>query len=719
MRLTLRTLLAYLDDTLEPSQAKIIGQKVAESDQARELMEHIKQVTRQRRVATSPANNSGGKFDPNTLAEYLDGAVSPEQAGEVEQICLGSDAHLAEVAACHQILALVLGEPALVPPTAKTRMYGLVKGRESIPFRRPPSTPSLSAEHEAFPGGEEADETLRMGLPSARANSRGMQYLLLLGACIAAGTLLVLAIYHVLNQPGNTDQNVRPPGNQVVQAPQPVAPGGKEKPDKTAPPVENKVPPKVEPPPQVKKEIKPSPEPMKNHNSEPPPKENPPQLPPPSQLLPDYRFFEPDNHSVRLGKYLMPTAKDPTSIVVGRPVDNLTPWKRLWGTQDEVWAGRTYVALPGCKGELQLERGLQLTLWGNIPEILPGPPLLFESVVDLHSHDAYDVDLTLQRGRIVLTSTKDKPAIVRVRFENPSEPKKVEVVDLALQGKGSQLLIDRCGAYPPGVPFVKDPASPDRVPPTVFVGFLAMQGQTTLRLGDTTHALAAPPGSALVMWNSVKGLAAPTYYQTLPDVVSANPPPPPGLDPKARADILKARDDLSQLMMSNGLDVALPEMMKDGNIARRVMVVRCYAAVGDLARLVEFLDDSRKPEVRVTAIRAMQNWITLSRDNEYKLFEQLKTRFSKPGDPDKTAEKVMELLHGFGNPDLLVDYLNNPSLVIRQIAHMNLIGILPKGLNIPYDPSMEPAQRVGAQQAWRDLLRKEANGPPLPGPMGP
>ena len=30
MRLTLRTLLAYLDDTLEPSETKMIGQKVAE-----------------------------------------------------------------------------------------------------------------------------------------------------------------------------------------------------------------------------------------------------------------------------------------------------------------------------------------------------------------------------------------------------------------------------------------------------------------------------------------------------------------------------------------------------------------------------------------------------------------------------------------------------------------------------------------------------------------
>ena len=37
LRLTLRTLLSYLDDMLEPAQAKAIGAKVAESEQARAL----------------------------------------------------------------------------------------------------------------------------------------------------------------------------------------------------------------------------------------------------------------------------------------------------------------------------------------------------------------------------------------------------------------------------------------------------------------------------------------------------------------------------------------------------------------------------------------------------------------------------------------------------------------------------------------------------------
>ena len=140
MRLTLRTLLAYLDDTLDPSEIKQIGQKVAESDAAQELIARIKQVTRRRRLTTPPNTGPGG-FDPNTIAEYLDNALPNDQVAELEKTCLESDVHLAEIAACHQILTLILGEPILVPPTAKQRMYGLVRGRESSRRRRAPAAP--------------------------------------------------------------------------------------------------------------------------------------------------------------------------------------------------------------------------------------------------------------------------------------------------------------------------------------------------------------------------------------------------------------------------------------------------------------------------------------------------------------------------------------------------------------------------------------------------
>src|SRR5437870_2543537 len=94
MRLTLRTLLAYLDDTLEPAEAKLIGQKVAESDTARELIARIREITRQRRI-TTPAASPGTKVDPNTIAVYLDNELTTDALAEVEQLALASDVHLA------------------------------------------------------------------------------------------------------------------------------------------------------------------------------------------------------------------------------------------------------------------------------------------------------------------------------------------------------------------------------------------------------------------------------------------------------------------------------------------------------------------------------------------------------------------------------------------------------------------------------------------------
>jgi len=164
VRLTLRTLLAYLDDQLEPAEIKRIGQKVAESDAAQELIARIKQVTRRRRLTTPPDGGPGERFDANLVAEYLDNELSSEQVAELEKLCLESDVHLAEISASHQILTLVLGEPALVPPTAKRRMYELVKGRSSKPARKP-AVVSTNGQPAVDP---DADETLLLGLPLFR-----------------------------------------------------------------------------------------------------------------------------------------------------------------------------------------------------------------------------------------------------------------------------------------------------------------------------------------------------------------------------------------------------------------------------------------------------------------------------------------------------------------------------------------------------------------------
>jgi len=125
MRLTLRTLLAYLDDILEPAQANEIGKKLQNAPVAQELVTRIREVVRRRRLKAPTLTGPESGLDPNMVAEYIDNQQTPAQVTQTERILLSSDVHLAETASSHQILTLVLGEPVEVLPDSRKRMYAL------------------------------------------------------------------------------------------------------------------------------------------------------------------------------------------------------------------------------------------------------------------------------------------------------------------------------------------------------------------------------------------------------------------------------------------------------------------------------------------------------------------------------------------------------------------------------------------------------------------
>jgi hypothetical protein len=122
MRLTLRTLLAYMDDRLSPVQAKEIGQKVSKSAFAAELLERIREVKRKRRVAS--AIEETPMVDANHIAEYLDDQLTPELVARLEQKILASDSLLAEVASAHELLGM-LRDPVPLEPRLRDRLYAL------------------------------------------------------------------------------------------------------------------------------------------------------------------------------------------------------------------------------------------------------------------------------------------------------------------------------------------------------------------------------------------------------------------------------------------------------------------------------------------------------------------------------------------------------------------------------------------------------------------
>ncbi len=147
MRLTLRTLLAWLDDTLPAAEVKAISRQLEESPYAKELVARISKVTRQRRLLVPPSSGADA-IDPNLVASYLDNELDPEKVAEYERLCLTSSVNLAEAASVHQILSLI-GQKAKVPPDARFRMYKLIRGRETTP--RPAPAPTNGSARKPVP----------------------------------------------------------------------------------------------------------------------------------------------------------------------------------------------------------------------------------------------------------------------------------------------------------------------------------------------------------------------------------------------------------------------------------------------------------------------------------------------------------------------------------------------------------------------------------------
>jgi hypothetical protein len=682
VRLTLRTLLAYLDDTLDPAEIKQIGMKVAESDAAQELIARIKQVTRRRRLTTPPATGPGAKFDPNTIAEYLDNLLPAEQVAEVEKTCLESDVHLAEIAACHQILTLVLGEPVLVPPTAKERMYGLVQGREAQPRRRavPAGATNGLAAAEAR---HDADETLLLGMPMYHRQPTWLRWLLP-AAVVGMVLVIAIALWQVIGPNLGKTQVAQVDPNKETNANTPPATEANKKETNTAKDDGSK---KDETNPDKKDESNAG---KKDDGNAPKKDESNIERPaPPAGVVRD------------LGAYVTREGALP-SLLMHRRGDK-DPWERL-KPNGATFSDSILMSPPGFASDVHLQSGVHVQLMGSVPEFLFPP--LYESAIVLHANDKFDADLTLDRGRIVISNFKNQgPARCRLRFQG-------EVWDLTLEEPGTEVgvLISgrHLGAFDSGLG------------PHELLVLSVLKGEISARIGHDEHFQVRSP-SGFEWENEGKGTRGP---------LSANMPPPyweKTLPETPQAEeMMRAVKELHLgLAGKNTVESVLLISLKSDRPSHRQLAVRCLGAIDALPNLLDALadEDPMHADVRQEAIMVLRNWIGRNGEQDSKLFDKKAQTGALIDKRYKSsqAEIIMQLLHNLSveqrkDPETyqtLIDYLSLNQLAIRELALWHLVRLAPKGMEFNYNPAATTDERKSAIDKWKKFI-PEGKLPPTP-----
>ncbi len=732
MRLTLRTLLAYLDDTLEPLEIKTIGQKVSESENAQELINRIKQVTRRRRITTPPATGPNS-FDPNTVAEYLDNTLDAEQVAEVEKLCLESDVHLAEVASCHQILTLVLGEPAVVPPTAKERMYSLVQGREAIPFRKARAGAQAS---EPASADADADEMFLLGLPFYHGSW-------LRWALPVAAVLLFVIVGFALWQlmQSDTSTQVARRASTEPNVPEKVEKQPVAQENKGTPPAEQKTEekkqavaqqPTVPTPPDTKQTTE-----AKNTRAD---ASNPPvgaqtdtkrdmtpskgQLEKSPSKAATGRHAPPSKERVVVGSYHVSDNSPPSLLVQRKENDG---WNRL-KPNSSVSTGDQIMSLPGYASEVRLESGIHLLLRGLVREFTPPNPEaraldhLQESAVVLHKPTDTDVDLTLLRGRLYISNRKasdSRGLVVRLRFEN-------KVWDVTLH-PDAEVIIDLLRNRLPGTG-----------EPLAYLKLFLLRGEAGIALEGVRYPDISEAGRGQFFWASYNPNSFDRPKFSSQELEFANrvlfPKRPAADSQQAREMELALKAIRDRMTVDKDPRTALQETLSNNHYSEHQLALYCLAALDEVKDLLDILGKADLPHGadRDTAIFALRRWLDHGQGQSEKLFDPntgkglLRTDL---GYTTEEAKRIVIMLRDPTDEDIfstkfysaMAEDLASDKVALAELAHWWLYRIALQlfHLDLPnlakYNAALPQDRRVAASREVQQAIREGRLPPPEQG----
>ena len=364
----------------------------------------------------------------------------------------------------------------------------------------------------------------------------------------------------------------------------------------------------------------------------------------------------------------------------------------------ELSAGDLLVALPGA-ALVSSDGGVAVTSLADYDNRSP-LPILETAIVLGHAEKGADLALTLDRGRVDLTNKKARgAAVVAVRFAD-------QKWTITLDEPGSRVAVEICGRWPAGSRFaVADPKGNAKPPaPVASLVLLVLSGSARVTSGDTTIGMNAPPGPAVLEWDSLVGAKPqPQKLEALP--AWAEP------EANLSADGKKVAAAVEKLRAARAAkpDAALKALLASADTAELRVAMVTLGAQDDLITLAESLVAAKTLEEWDFGVTVLRHWLGRGPGQDQKLYQTLT---GARGYTSAQAKIVMQLLFGFSPAELrvpetyevLIDYLAHDKPGVRNLAAWHLVRLVPQGKAIAYKPDGTAADAAKAREAWKKLV---------------
>lgn len=689
MRLTIRTMLAYMDGLLEQEDAEDIGKKIDQSEYATNLLHRTRDVMRRLRLAAPSLTGRGQAPDANTVAEYLDNTLHDQQVADFEKVCLDSDIHLAEVASCHQILTLVLGEPAEIDPDSRQRMYQVPElaaggqqdvGGDSVGDRTTGQRPSLpptepdspkSRRRPTVPEYLRESPKRRRFLPVAAA--------VVLAACFAVMVLIALGQFEPGTPLGNLlaragfgnagDEGAGPaapdtlppesPPTDAAPPDQPAEQPGLDLPPEPEPPQE-----RTDSPPEPQPELEPEPELAPDDEPEPTPVLEPGPQPEPEPA----HEPEPEPESKDTSSPPQPVGRFMSEKQVLLRFDSQSAsWRRVPAKGILFPHGRL-IALPTYRPEITVGAGINVQLLdGTQIELLPG---------DQQNPAGLKVDY----GRLFIVPPAEDGTRLRLVFGD-----RTGVVTFG--DAESILALEVTPVRFPGT-------NPETEPAVVVADLYAKTGHVVWEEGAEEKTVRIVAQTCLVL--DYRPTRDPVAVEEFPKWITSEVVGV--LDRRASGTL----EQSLQLDRSAGL--GLMELADHRKREIRWLATRCLGYIGNFDPMVAVLDDSSRKLDWPDYIEKLQAALARGPQVAARVRQALEKQHVQE------ATELYRMLWGYSQQDLedgqdatLVGYLESETLALRVLSCWNLKQIT--GLGLYYRPEEPAAKRKTPVRNWNERLK--------------